>query len=216
MDSSSAALICFAVKEEAKFFVPSLVPSVGSALITGMGRKNAAEGIRKALAKSRPTMVITAGFAGGLNPKLAFGTVVFEADSETGLTDGLLKAGAVPVRFHCADRVAVTVAEKQSLWQSTQADVVEMESSVIRSICREHAIPSATVRVISDAANEDLPLDFNTLMTPDDRINYAKLAWTVAVGPQKIPALIRFQKLTMIAARKLAEALHLSLGSRRD
>jgi adenosylhomocysteine nucleosidase len=216
MDSSSATLICFAVKEEAKFFAPSMLPGTGSVLITGMGRSNAAAAIRTALAKSRPAMVITAGFAGGLNPRLAFGTVVFETDSETGLGDRLLETGAVPVRFHCADRVAVTVAEKKLLWQSTKADAVEMESSAIRSICREQAIPSATVRVISDAADEDLPLDFNALMTPDDRINYARLAWTVALSPRKIPALIRFQKLTMTAARKLAETLHQSLGGRRN
>jgi adenosylhomocysteine nucleosidase len=216
MDSSLVTLVCFAVKEEAKYFVPSMLPGGADTLITGMGQKNTADSIRKALAKNRPGLVVTAGFAGGLNPKLSFGTVVFEADSETGLANRLQASGAVPVRFHCAERVAVTAAEKAGLWQSTKADAVEMESSVIRTICREQGIPSATVRVISDAANEDLPLDFNALMTADDRINYARLAWTVALSPWKIRSLIRFQNRTMTAARKLAGTLHQSLGRRRE
>jgi len=106
----------------------------------------------------------------------------------------------------------VTVAEKEALWKSTGADAVEMESSVLRAICRERQIPSATVRVISDAANENLPLDFNALMTADDRINYVKLALAVAASPRKIRALMEFQRTTTTAARNLAGVLHRSLA----
>lgn len=179
-----------------------------------MGRKNAEDGIRKALSTTRPKLVVTAGFAGGLNPKLKVGTVVFEEESEAGLTPKLLDAQAVQVRFHCAERVAVTAAEKGALWRSTGADAVEMESEIIRTICREQQIPAATVRAISDAADEDLPLDFNTLMTSDCRINYAKLAWKIATGPQRIPKLLKFQNHTVFAAKKLAEALKNSLSVR--
>ena len=72
---------------------------------------------------------------------------------------------------------------KPALWQSTGADAVEMESSVIRNICREQKIPSATIRVISDDASQDLPLDFNAMMTPEDRIHYPKLIWAVLSRP---------------------------------
>ena len=179
-----------------------------------MGRKNAEDNIHKTLSKIRPRLVVTAGFAGGLNPGLKVGTVVFEEDIEAGLTAKLLAAQAVPVRFHCAARVAVTAAEKQALWTSSGADAVEMESAVIRTICREQHIPAATVRVISDAAGEDLPMDFNALMTSDYRINCTKLAWKILSGPQKIPRLMNFRKQTVFAARKLAEVLTASLTIR--
>lgn len=208
-------LVCFAVKEEAKFFSPSDAIKPWQRLITGMGRKNAAESFQAALAVTPPSMVITAGFAGGLNPGLRIGTVVFDEDAEAGLTPKLLALAAVPARFHCATRVAVTAAEKQSLWKSSGADAIEMESAVIRRICRERQIPSATVRVISDAAEDDLPLDFNALMTIHDRINYAKLVWKLLSNPQKIPKLMKFQEQTIFAARKLADALHGSLRGGR-
>jgi len=186
--SQPPILVCFAVKEEARYFHARA--GVSAVVITGMGRDNAAAGVRKALATVRPRLVITAGFAGGLNPELKTGTALFEADEGAGLR----------------------AAEKQVLWQLTGADAVEMESSVIRTICWEHKIPSATIRVISDAAAEDLPLDFNELMTRRHRINYAKLAGTLLRRPGKIPQLLRFQKQTVFAAQRLGEVLQQSLS----
>ena len=204
-------LFCFAVREEAKFFWTPRVRGGCERLITGMGRRNASEGIRKFLAHTRPGLVVTSGFAGGLNPELKVGTVIFDEDFEAGLTSRLLELKAVPGTFYCAKRVAVTKEEKLELYKSTGADAVEMESSVIRTICREHRIPSATIRVISDAAADDLPLDFNALMTSKDRINYARLIWQLVSRPQKIPSLLKFQEQTISAARKLADVLRGSM-----
>lgn len=169
--------------------------------------------MKEALAIHRPTRLITAGFAGGLNPELKVGTVVFEEDTEAGFGARLCKAGALPARFHCADRVAATAAEKQALWKSTGADVVEMESSAIRAICREQKIPAATIRVISDASDEDLPLDFNELMTDAYRINFMKLIGKLITHPHKIPKLMRFQKRISFASEKLGHAIRQSLLS---
>ena len=210
-----ATLVCFAVKEEAAFFQPKLIPGGARVCVTGMGARNAAEGLKRALAEARPSRVITAGFAGGLDPDLAAGAVVFDADRALAMDAALRSAGAQMGRFVCVERVAVTAAAKAELRRTTGADAVEMESSVIREICREAGIPSATIRVISDAAAEDLPLDFNALMTADDRINYWRLAATIAGSPGKIPRLMRFQKQTAAAARALAGVLTEALGGRR-
>src|SRR6476620_8163873 len=89
-------LVCFAVKEEAKFFVPSRA----EVLVTGIGRKNAGESIREAINVVRPSLVLTCGFAGGLNPELPTGAIVFDEDLDAGLSDALLGLGAIPVKFH--------------------------------------------------------------------------------------------------------------------
>jgi len=202
-------LVCFAVKEEAKYFMPLPGGRHGpvQTWITGIGRRNAEESIRRAVDLVKPGRVLTCGFAGGLNPGLKCGQVVYDCDLDVGLAGNLEEAGALAGRFHCASRVATTATEKGAMWKSTGADAVEMESSVIRTICREHGIPSATIRVISDSAQQDLPLDFNALMTGDERVDYFKLLRSVLASPAKIPRLIELQRQTVTAAQRLAQVL---------
>jgi adenosylhomocysteine nucleosidase len=206
-------LVCFAVKEEARPFqqITAARPSVRS-LVVGMGKANAQRAIEQALAGARPGLVLTCGFAGGLDPELSAGTVVFDADSESGLEAGLLALGAKRARFHCSARVAVTAAEKQALRQATGADAVEMESEPIRAACQARGIPSATVRVILDTAREDLPLDFNRLMGPGQQMSYRKLALALLASPLKVGALLRLQKESRKAAGRMAEVLEQLTG----
>jgi adenosylhomocysteine nucleosidase len=201
-------LVCFAVKEELRFFTPPDLGGISLQIwMTGMGRRNAALNIRQAVQQLQPERVITAGFAGGLNPALPCGTVVYNQDLDAGFKSELEELGAVPAKFYCHRRVATTVEEKAALWRDTGADVVEMESSVIRTICREFHIPSATIRVISDDASQDLPLDFNALMTSEERIDYFKLFRAIVSRPSRIPKLIEFQQQTVRAARTLGTVL---------
>ena len=201
-------LICFAVKEEAAPFLKFTEnhPNV-SVLITGMGRKNSERAILESLSKNLPTLVLTCGFAGALNLGLEIGAVVFDADAESEIASPLKEAGANPAKFYCAPRVATTADEKTALRESTGADVVEMESGVIREICRQKNIPSATIRAVSDAAHDDLPLDFNALMTANDAISFPKLALALMKSPGKIPQLMQLQKNTQAAAAELAKVL---------
>lgn len=218
------ALVCFALEEEAAPFRKLASGNAGvSILTTGIGRRNAETAVDEVLgeagsrlretadpAADRSLMsaatLFTCGFAGGLNPDLAVGNVVFETSDPT-LRENLARVGVKPAKFFCASRVAVTAAEKAELRRTTGADAVEMESAAIRALCRERGIPCATVRVISDTANEDLPLDFNQLAKPDLSLDYGKLAWAIICSPWKIPALLRLQSNTKLAARRLAAVL---------
>jgi adenosylhomocysteine nucleosidase len=206
-------LVCFTLKEEAAPFRKMAAGTAAAApaasiLITGIGRNNAEKSVREFLATHSPELVLTCGFAGGLNPDLKPGDVVFEVQSpESKVQSQLIAAGAKPARFFCADRIATTVAEKKKLRAETGADAVEMESAAIHAICRERGIPCATVRVISDTANEDFPLDFNQLSKPDKSLDYGKLAWAIARSPGTIGALLKLQKQTRFAAEQLASVL---------
>lgn len=227
-------LVCFALKEEAAPFrkIATRYPAVVT-LVVGIGRVNAEQAIRSFLAggasvpASReqsmpapdrlartlapPSLVLTCGFAGGLNPDLKLGDVIFEpagpAANDSKLIAALTSAGAKPAKLFCADRIATTAMEKWQLHLDTGADAVEMESAAIYAVCAENNIPCVTVRVISDTAHEDLPLDFNALAKPDKNLDFGKLALVIVRSPGKIPRLLALGKKTRFAAERLAAAL---------
>jgi adenosylhomocysteine nucleosidase len=176
-------------------------------LITGIGPHAARASITRALEPSRPPMVITCGFAGGLDPALPLGQLVFDADPAFPLAQALMPIGARPASFLASDRILATAADKAAARELSGADVVEMESFVIRQLCRERNIPSATLRVISDTAREDLPLDFSRFLSDSGAFRYDQLLAALFRAPGRIPALIRFQRQTRQAALTLAAGL---------
>ncbi len=201
-------IVCFAVKEEARPFrkLAAGRPDV-RVLLTGMGARRAEKALRHLLANEQPELIVSSGFAGGLRPELTTGTVLFAADGQPELLAALSAAGARPGRFHCAARVAATTTEKRTLLESARADAVEMESQIICAVCMERNVPCAVVRVILDAADEDLPLDFNHVMNAEDEINYAKLALLLIKSPCKLRALLELRKRSAASAEKLAGVL---------
>ena len=55
--------------------------------------------------------------------------------------------------------------------------------------------------------DEDLPLDFNTLMSPAQKIHYGKLSWALVRSPWKLAELLAFQQKTIDAAQSLGAFL---------
>ncbi|MBN2507155.1 MAG: hypothetical protein JXQ71_10705 [Verrucomicrobia bacterium] len=201
-------LVCFALNGEAHPFRRRMAGRGDvRVLVTGMGAANAERELRRVLAPALPAVVFTCGLAGGLDPDLAAGDVLYEADAEGPCTAALRGAGARAARFHSARRVVVRASEKQALRAATGADAVEMESGVIRRVCREAGVTGVTVRAISDTAREDLPLDFNRVMTAGDRLDYVRLAAEVAAAPWRLGGLLALRRRSRRAARVLAEVL---------
>jgi len=206
----NSIVVCFALPEEAGPFQKRCgdIP----VFFTGIGKVNAEKAAREYLKGHAPALLLTCGFAGGLDPGLNVGDVVFETARENGgkedsLHAKLIAAGAMPAKIFCADKIAGTVAEKKKLREETGADAAEMESGAIQSVCRGLGMSCATVRVISDTADEDLPLDFNEFLTPDKQLDMSKLMLSVAKKPWKMGALMDLRKKTKLAAERLGEVL---------
>jgi hypothetical protein len=172
---------------------------------------------RRALQTLQPphgiAWVLTCGFAGALNPDLRPGAIVIEADENNALRQQLLNAGAVAGRFLLVDRIVATAEHKKQLRTSTGADAVEMESGIIQEACRQQALPCATVRVISDTASEDLPLDFNQFLNRQGGMHFGRLALELFFHPTKLNNLLGFQRQLKRSAQNLAVFLEQILSN---
>ena len=86
-------------------------------------------------------------------------------------------------------------------------DLVDMESYHILQVVSGTQIPAIAVRAISDAAGDDLPLDFSRIVGRDGTIRKLELVGELARNPRKIAPLIRFGWQSNKAAHSLADFL---------
>jgi nucleoside phosphorylase len=197
-------------------------------ILTGMGCERGWDLNAISIWGSDFDVCISSGLAGALSPELRRGDVVVTeairdfkgqrpliCDGE--LTELAVRQGAKRVAaFYTSDRILVTADEKKQARQF--GDVVEMESRRVIGTTG-HGLGwgarSAAIRAISDEAAENLPVDFNTMVTHSGDVDTGKLLRHTLRNPRTLPGLISFGRRCQSAAKKLAGFLDeyvISLG----
>ena len=143
--------------------------------VSGMGRAAAARATEVLIAGHRPRWLISAGFAGALNPAYARNDLivarqVIDREGSSFLVEPPPDMGAsvqhARGRLLTVDRVVLRAADKAELYRSYQADLVDMESSAVAAVCQEKMVRFLSIRVISDDAHGDLPAEITAIMNP--------------------------------------------------
>lgn len=181
----------------------------------GMGALVASRRTAEVLAGlPRPAAVWLAGYGGGLDPALAHAEVaVLER------TPGALpRSGGLPPhvrisKIHTAAEVVATPRDKAALFAKTGAPVVEMEAEAVFLETDRAKLPSAAVRVVSDAHDESLPADllahgYDTLRGRETPL---RMAWRLVTHPSDIGRLKRFLAPLPAVREKLADFLEASV-----
>lgn len=148
----------------------------------GAGRDRASAAAREILSKESIRAVISTGFAGALDPSYLVGDV-FIADSVRGEEGefasrspagsyGEVRRGALLT----VDRVVRSASAKREL-RRQDAQAVDMEAAAVAAVAREHRLPFYCIRVISDVAAEEMPVDFDRALRVDGSIS----PWSVLV-----------------------------------
>ncbi len=103
------------------------------------------------------------------------------------------------------DRVACMKEEKSRL-RETGAIAVEMEAAGVAQVAREAGIPFYCIRVVTDAAWEDLPLDFNRMRDAAGRFSRTRILAAAARRPRRIlPELMKLQRTSKGASLALGD-----------
>jgi adenosylhomocysteine nucleosidase len=185
-------------------------------LLTGIGGENADKAMRT-LPIEIHDVCISTGLAGALDASLKRGDIVVARTSKTidqklrresdpALVDFAVACGARAVNISLtSEKIVATADEKQEL--SRSGSVVEMESSHVLTAAEKHHVPAVAVRAISDAADEDLPVDFGRIMDSRGHLKYGGLLKEVGLHPYRLAPLMKFAGQSRAAAGSLADFL---------
>jgi nucleoside phosphorylase len=103
------------------------------------------------------------------------------------------------------DEILVKASQKKSC--ASRAQSVDMESFEIVKAASAWGARSVVIRAISDAATEDLPINFNLTLSDKKEVSLSKVLIQVAKNPLALPALIRFGGQSKRAGTLLAAFL---------
>ncbi len=194
-------------------------------VVSGMGEGRAYAAARLAIAALRPSAYVSAGFSGALKEGIRAGELVIGES-----TISLARAGDVEYRCDapllkaaldsCGDcasgglvtmpRTLVTAEEKRkaalSPSPSTGPIAADMESAGAARAAHEAGVPFIAIRAITDAFDEDMPVDFNRFIE-DGRLCYPRFIMHVIAHPGALPGLIRLGRNSRLAARNLGEVV---------
>lgn len=178
--------------------------------VAGAGPHAATRAATLLLDGHRPRTIISAGFAGGLDPSLTRGSVVRPSLAVMQGVDPIALCHASPNDglILTIDRIVTTPSEKRMLRETTNARLVDMETAAVALVSRAAGRPCAAVRVVSDAASDELPREVTALVQP------RSAAWRLgaalgAVGrrPRVALELWRLYEHAVVDGRTLAAAV---------
>ena len=189
-------------------------------VIAGVGRPAARRATEMLLAGHRPSWIIAAGFAGALDPALGRNDLVvpeevIDREGRRFPVEPLEAAGAGVRhdrgRLLTVDRPILESQEKAELYRSSQADLVDMESSAVAAVCAERLVRFLAVRVISDDAQSDLPPEIATLLTRSGSYRVGAAVRAIWYRPSSLKDFWTLHERAIEAAARLAKFLALCL-----
>ena len=181
-----------------------------AAILAGPGRAalcGDAPALRAKLAEAaalRPSLVISWGVCGGLDPRLRPGDLILGAevvsDGRVIRTDEAVTSSLARGLAGAATRIVVepmagaagpvlTAAAKSELRRATGAAGVDVESLAAASFAVERRIPFAILRAVADPAERDLPPLALKAVSSDGRIDAMAVIGGLIRSPGQLPAL---------------------------
>jgi adenosylhomocysteine nucleosidase len=191
--------------------------------VAGAGGEAARRGTRLLIDGHQPRVIVSAGFAGGLDPALARGAIAYpvRAVPRDGgppmlFTETGQGGSAAPGSSACpgdltivsVDQVVTTAAAKRELAAASGASLVDMETYAVATVARAAGLACISIRVVSDDASQDLPKEIGALVQPQSGMRRLGAALG-AIGRRPRAALDMWQlwEHAVVDGRTLAGAI---------
>jgi nucleoside phosphorylase len=180
---------------------------------TGVGRRITEKRLTDFLDQHSFKVLISSGFAGGVNSELAAGDLfVAENVSDSALSAMARRCLTSPAphfgKLLTSSGIIHSEAKRMEVARERAADAIDMESDVIAQTCTERGVRMLSLRVISDTTPEPLPAPPNVLFDIErQKTNHARLAAHILKNPAAIAKLIRFHRQIARVRETLTAAL---------
>lgn len=196
-------------------------------VLSGVGKENAREATRIFCDTYKLSVLLSIGYAGGLNPELKRGDIVLSAfagnQKSTGPQPGdltlenHLRSVADESHEHhvyispiyTADKIVARHEEKKQLFKQTKLQIVDLESFAVYSEAKSRGIPFVGIHTITDTAEEDIPAleIINPFLTSNSMWRYPRIFWDIAIHPRLIVDFIILNHDAQVAGRSLTHFL---------
>ncbi len=184
---------------------------------TGMGRLRAQRGAQRLLDGHRPRWIVSAGFAGALDPEIRRNSVLMpveianveghrfpvEWSATAGLPSGVERRGCLLT----VDEVILKADEKARLRAEHRADLVDMETSAVAALCLERGVRFVPLRVVSDDATSDLPPEILTIMGESGSYRLGAALGAIWRRPSSLKEMLALRDQAAEAGTRLAAAI---------
>lgn len=181
-----------------------------TARLAGVGALAAARTAR-AVADEGCDLLISLGFAGGLDERLPAGVARSVAEVRGAGGQRLLPARSSSLPSAVLVTVAeaaTTASEKAQLRAGSGADLVDMETWAVANVATELGLPWLGLRAVSDAAGDTLPDLVRRNVCPElGRVRTGRIVLGAMVAPWAWPGLIGLGIRSTRAGQALADAV---------
>ncbi|MFO0889748.1 MAG: nucleoside phosphorylase [Isosphaeraceae bacterium] len=184
--------------------------------VAGVGKAAARRGAELLAAGHRPRTIISAGFAGALDPALARDALVLPHEVSDGQDGPIEPDHGFPIpsgiehrrgRLLTVERVVTRSAEKAALREQHGADLIDMETSAVAGFARERAIRFIALRIISDTADEELPQEIAGLLAQSGSYRVGHALRAIWQRPSAVKDFWSLHARALASADRLARGL---------
>lgn len=187
---------------------------------SGVGVAAARRGVEHLIDGHRPRAIVSAGFAGALDPALNRNDLIAPRAVADGLGGAIgldpTAVAAVPTvqvvgRLLLVDRVIGGVAEKARLRAAHGADAIDMETFAAAEAAAARRVPFHSLRIISDDARTELPPEIGRMLNASGSYRVGAALRALVGRPSVVKDFWSLHSHAQEAADRLANAVQVLL-----